>query len=193
MGTIGNLLNNGYYSLSGSSSGTASAASSTSSNLLAALDGTGSGSGSSAYSLNLSPQAQQLLSGASSTGSASSSSDSSSNFVLTTQQQATIGSILAKYKSAPYTQATFDSIQADLKAAGLSPKQLSAQDQVTSFNATAVLVSALDGNYVNLSAQSAQTSATEQTKSANYMQSILSQWQSLNTTAASSSSPRPAA
>ena len=128
-----------------------------------------------------------LLSGATNTSDSNAtddSSDTSSTFTITAAQQKTIDSILDKYKNAPYTQATFNDIQNDLKTAGLSSDELSAKDQISSFNATSVLMGYLDGS--NTSATPVESSSDEQTKSTNFMQSVMSQWQSISTTASAS-------
>jgi len=185
MTSVANILG-GYYPLSGAQSGFSGAGSAAVPSLadaLAAVSDGGSSSGDSnaAYSLNLSPQAQQLLNGG------ASGSDTSTTFRLSFSQQSTITSILAKYKDAPFTQATFDQIQDDLKAAGLGTDQLALQDKVTSFNPTSVLIDALSGNITDPVTQNATSDTAEQTKSNNYINSILSQWQSMSTAASSSS------
>lgn len=168
-----------YYQLFGQqSSATNTTSASLTQSLADALDAlSSSGSGSGAYSLNLSPAAQALMNG----GSSGSGTGSSTTFTLTSAQQADIKTILEKYKDAPYTQATFDSIQSDLSAAGLGAPQLSAEDQVNSFNSTDVFLSALSGNYSSLNTPS-QSATSEQTKTANYMNDIISAWQSISTT-----------
>jgi hypothetical protein len=192
MGTINSV--GGYYQLanllssgSGSSGNPLSSSSSTSSlqALEQALLGGGSGSGSSspgAYLLDLSPQAQSLLSG----NSTSSSGGQSTEFTLTSAQETQIKNILEKYKDAPLTQATFTEIQNALQAAGLSPQTLGAEDQVKSFNPTNVLLSALNGNYAAVNSPSV-TASNEQTKESNYMKDIVSAWKSLDTSGSSGS------
>lgn len=192
MGAINSI--SGYYQLSsllssGSGSSTLTAAGSTSStlSLAQALDAADSGSsqsGASAYILDLSPQAQQWLSAAN--ASTSSASGASSDFTLTNAQQTEIKNIIDKYKNAPLDQATFDSIQNDLSAAGLSPQTLAAKDQVSSFNPTNVLLSALNGNYATIQTP-ASSAAAEQTKETNYLQSIVSLWKSDSAAASSAS------
>jgi hypothetical protein len=194
MGTISNTLG-GYYQLanlltSGPGTSTLSSGPSSSASSLQALEtallsssGSGSSSGGlSAYTLDLSPAAQSLLSG----GSTSSGNGTSTKFTLTHTQETQIENILAKYKDAPLDQATFDSIQNDLEAAGLSPQTLGAEDQVKSFNPTNVLLSALDGNYASIQTPAA-SSANEQTKESNYLQSIISLWKSEDTSGSSAS------
>jgi len=73
-----------------------------------------------------------------------------------------------------------------LAAAGLSPQQLGAQDQIASFNPTNVLLEALSGNYTSIETPGASAS-TEQTKETNYLQSIVSLWKSENSTTSSGS------
>src|ERR1700722_15762403 len=110
MGTIGTL--NNYFQLSNllsgasgdgtaSSSSNASAAVSPTQELIASLEDAqtnDASSGSDAFTLNLSPQAQQLLNNGSSATTGTSST--SSTFTLTQQQQAAIQDILAQYKNA---------------------------------------------------------------------------------------------
>ena len=191
MTSVSALPTAGYYQLSNNA--TSSGSNTPTDSLLAALNATSganssanSAISSSAYLLNLSPQAQQYMS--SSSGSSSSSGVSSaisalngtsgsSSFVLTTQQQQTITNIITKYKNAPYTQATFNQIQNDLNSAGLGTNQLSGKDKAQNFNATSLLIDDLNGNS---SAATAMTSPDETSKSSNYMQQILSQWQTIS-------------
>ncbi len=169
----------------------------------------------SAYLLDLSPEAQQYLNSTSSSSSSSStssdislsdyldslsgtsttsfnssstSSNSNASFILTPQQQQKIEDILNKYKGQPMTQATYNQIQNDLNTAGLGPDQLSAKDQSSSFNATMVLLSALNGDTSDPSQTTANTQATEQTKASNYMDMIQSAWQNMNASTATDAS-----
>ena len=187
MTTINPLPTAGYYQFSNN---TSSSSSSPTDALLAALNSTSgidssanSATSSDAYLLSLSPAAQQYMnsssgsSGVSSAISALNGTSGSSSFILTTQQQQTITNIIAKYKNAPYTQATFNQIQNDLNSAGLGTKQLSMQDQAQNFNATSLLIDDLNGNY---SAATAMTSPNETSKSSNYMQQIMSQWHTIS-------------
>jgi len=186
MTSINTALSSYYQLANQSGSSSTSSTATTLADALQAIDGSDdtSSSSSDAYTLNLSAQAQQLLSG-STTSSSTASSTGSSNFVLTSAQENTITTILEKYKDSPFDQATFDQIQNDLTAAGLGSTQLSAQDQVTSFNPTSNFLSALNGDYSNLSDPSTSAS-TEQTKTTNYMNNIISFWKSISTTASAS-------
>lgn len=184
--TISSILNS-YYQLGSASAATTGTGTTTNSSpllsptqqLISDLQNADSsnsnnqgGQDNNAYSLNLSQQAQSLLNG---TGT----STQSSGFTLTTAQQQKITAILEKYQSSPMTQATYEQIQNDLQAAGLSPDQLMANDITSSFNPVDSLISALNGNY---STQSASTTlGNEQTKATNYMQAIVKQWQSIST------------
>jgi hypothetical protein len=187
MSSITNINNSGYYQMSDLSAGAGGGTTQTTlaDPLLQALSSEetqGTSSSSDAYLLDLSSAAQDLLNGTGSTDSTSSTSDaldpsSSQSFVLTTQQQQTITNILEKYKDAPYTQATFDEIQNDLQAAGLDPTTLSREDEAQSFNPTQLFIDDLNGDY---SDADAMTNPDESTKSSNYMQQILSQWQEIS-------------
>lgn len=182
MSTIGSA-SSGYYQLANFGSGTSSATTSASSSGLAALENllggsTSSGSGSS-YLLNLSPAAQQYLN--------SGSSNSSGNFILSATQQTAINNILLKYKDSPQDQDTFDKIQADLQAAGLSPQTLGMMDQTQSFNPTSVLLSALNGNYTSLNNSSQTSSSDEQTKMNTYLQNVVTQWKNESSSTSSAS------
>lgn len=140
-----------------------------------------------AYLLDLSPDAQSYLSNYSSSDSSTGSSGGTGSFVLSNAQQKQISDILAKYKDAPQTQDTFNKIQDDLKAAGLSPQQLAETDKVKSFNPTQILINALNGNYGTPGASTTTSDADEQTKSNNYVQSIIKQWQSISSVAPAAS------
>jgi len=181
--SLGSYLSSLLSSSSGSSTSSSAAA-------LQALDqelsgtSSSSGSGVGSYLLDLSPAAQQILSGAS-TGTTS-GSGSSSNFTLTKAQQTAIENIIDKFKDAPFTQATFTEITNALQAAGLSPEQLAAKDEITSFNPTTVLLGDLSGNYTSVPS-AAKTLSNEQTKENNFLQDIEKFWKSISTTASSAS------
>jgi len=188
--SVNALNSNAYYQLSNPSAGPSSDGA-TSTNPTSALlqdlsqseNATQSAASSEAYLLDLSPSAQQYLSGG---GSANTPlNPSTGSFTLTSQQQQAITNILAKYKNAPYNQATFNAIQNDLKAAGLDPATLARIDQAKSFNPTALLIDDLNGNG---SAADAMLTPDESTKEGNYMQHIISQWQTISGNTNSSSS-----
>jgi hypothetical protein len=184
MSSINNLLNSGYYQLGGSSSGANTAAANPASlaQALSASTGTSSSSGSAAYLLNISPQAQQYLNGlntSTAAPSAISSGATNSGFTLTPDEKDTIATILAKYKDAPQTQATFNQIQDALSAVGLGANQLAQKDQIKNFSSTELLVADLNGNYDDAKAMVAGNSTAEQGKASSYIQQIASQWKNL--------------
>jgi hypothetical protein len=178
-----------YYQLSGQNQSNTGATSSVSTDLASLLgtDGTNSSSSSVSDILNLSPAAQSILDGLNTSNNSSNSSADSTgdnaSFLLTPAQQNQISAILAKYKDAPQTQATFDQIQNDLNAAGLGPQQLAQEDSNQSFNATQIFLDALNGQ---ADAIPTANDSTEQTKSANYMQNIISEWKGMSSQSAPS-------
>lgn len=173
---------NGSSSDNSLSSGSTSGTSITQS-LIDALDqasGAGTQNNSdSAYSLSLSPEAQQLLGG--------SSSSSSSSFTLTDAQQKTVEGILEQFANQPMTQATYDQIQQALQKAGLSANQLMAQDEINSVSPS-TLIDDLNGNTNTSLINPATVVSNEMSKADNYMQSIVQEWQSLSNAATSSGS-----
>jgi hypothetical protein len=187
MSSISTVLNSAYYQLSNLSSGTGSTtnASNSTDALIQALNGTASDSNSSdnsgAFLLDLSPAAQQYLNGgaSSSTDLGTSSVSGNSSFTLTSAQQKTLKDIITKYKDAPYTQDTFNDIQNDLNAAGLSPQSLALQDKAKSFDSTQVLLDALDGKQTVGSNSGSPSDAEENTKSQNFIKQVAQQWQSI--------------
>lgn len=184
MSSISSTLS-GFFQLSGQSttSNSSSSGSGTVTSLAEALaqtDSASSGNNSgSSFLLDLSPDAQKYLQNLS---SGSGSNASANGFLLTSAQKQQISDILAKYKDAPYTQATYESIQNDLKAAGLSPQQLSLQDQIRQFNPVSVLVDALSGKSSG-SPMDLGSSPDENANANAYMQGIVDQWKSTSTTA----------
>ncbi|MDX2074781.1 MAG: hypothetical protein SFX19_10550 [Alphaproteobacteria bacterium] len=134
------LLNSGYYSLSQSTG--ASVAASSKNTAQATGASTAAGESLSAYLLDLSPEAKDYL-------NSTLVSSTANSFTLSQSQQKQIDAILQKYKDAPYTQETFEQIQADLQQAGLSPDQLAAQQQAKDFNPTQALIDALNGKEKN--------------------------------------------
>lgn len=129
-------------------------------------------SDNSAYTLSLSPQAQQYLSGLNNDSTVSNSNE---GFALSSADQQKLETILQKYKNLPVTQENYNKLQDELKAAGLAPDQLSAKDQVASINTTQLLLDALNGND-STGIDPAQESAKRQAKANNYMQNILTAW-----------------
>lgn len=199
MSTITNLLNTGYSSLFGNSSPNVST--DPAADALLNLGSTSnnndqSGGLGDAFLLDLSPQAQQVLAGLN--GNTTPNNDSGSlgslfglgGFLLTSDQQKQLSDILAKYKDAPYTQDTFNLIQGDLDAAGLSPQQLSLQDKLKSFNPVGLLIDALDGKDPNSSDSNSSglagmlggDNSDQDQKSQTYIQQIIKQWQSISST-----------
>jgi hypothetical protein len=179
-----------YYPLTNQQSGASnnSAANPTLSllNALQGSPGNSASTNSDSYILNLSPAAQQLLSG---NTSSSTSGNGNGNFILSSAEQKAVTAILAKYATAPQTQDTFNKIQDDLKAAGLDPNTLAQKDKINSFNPTETLINALNGNNPDLlNNQNSSTDSTEQTKSSNYLQNIVKQWQNLSQASSTSSS-----
>lgn len=182
------LQGSGYYQLNSSGSGTSANTGRTQAatpSLASALGGTSNASPfSDAVLLDLSPAAQQYLSGlgaASATAQPAPSTQGKQDFVLSTQQQQKLNAILDKYKDAPYSQATFDSIQDDLQQAGLGPNQLSAKDRVDNFSTTAVLVDALNGGNGTTPGSAPVSDSQLQAKSANYIQDVVGQWKKIST------------
>ncbi|MDE3059836.1 MAG: hypothetical protein KGJ06_02365 [Pseudomonadota bacterium] len=134
--------------------------------------------------VDLSPQAQSILNQMNSGSTAAPGLNPGSGFVLSPQQQQQISAILAKYKDAPFTQDTYNQIQNDLKAAGLSPDQLSLEDQAKKFDPTQVLVDALNG--INSPTDNNLFgNSSEQANASSYMQQIVSQWRNISSTAGS--------
>lgn len=171
MSTINIQTAGGYYQLGNAASGSAAVSTAGASlqqhNTLNGFD-------PSAYLLDLSPEAQKYLNGSLSLSS------SNSGFLLNGGQRQAISDIIAKYKDAPFTQDTYNKIQNDLIEAGLGPDQLGRMDKVKSFNPTQLLINALSGRNDNSGA--ILTDSDIQTKSANYMQQIVSQWKDISTT-----------
>ena len=174
MSTINNLGNSGYYQLSNPTGGQAGGTS-------------GSGQTGSTQALI------QALSGDTNSNNANSNdayllqylsntaNGTNQSFILSDKQKQTITDILTKYKDAPYNQDTFNKIQNDLNAAGLSTTTLSLLDKSKSFSATSVLISALNGGIASgADAGGVPSDTEEQTKSSSYIQNIISQWKNLS-------------
>jgi len=139
--------------------------------------------------LDLSPAARSYLSGVSAKGHSTQSyfdsannNGQGSNFILSNKQLKTLNDILAKYKDAPFTEETFNKIQADLKQAGLSPEQLSTQEQIKSFNPTQILLDILNGKQSGSIDPNAERKSTTEAKAGNYTQRIIQHWQNISTT-----------
>jgi hypothetical protein len=183
MSTINTGLSGGYYQLnyaSGNSAGnTKNNAANPVSSLLQANAGTQAANNNLAYFLDLSPEAQKYMSEGSARNSVSALYGASQSFTLSSKQRQEISEVIAKYKDAPFTQETYNQIQDDLKAKGLSGQQLSMIDKATSFNPTQVLVGALTGKPT---ADSDPSGKNAQAKIDNFMSQILSQWKEMSST-----------
>lgn len=201
MSTINNLTSNGYYSLKNQSSNDLLSQTGDATPLaLANALGTAKTSPATtdhSYSLDLSPEALayiQQLNNAGTAAAPASSKTSLDQFVLNRDQQKMLESIIAKYKDEPFTQATFDQIQDDLKASGLSPETLAAQDKIRSYNPTQFFLDSLNGTATASgntgfdalfgSDQHSQTaSGTDATtKSNNFMTRVADMWARSSTT-----------
>lgn len=104
-------------------------------------------------------------------------------FTLSERQKDQISAILARYADAPFTQDTYNAIQYDLAAEGLSADQLALREQVFAFNATQSFMDALNG--VAGSSDSFSLSGAEKAdpeKANSYMRSIVKEWASISTT-----------
>ncbi len=185
-----NIGNSSYYQLNGSSGNTTGQSNISVASLATSLlnpNSTSNGSTfSDAYTLDLSPAAQQYLAG-NPTSASSSISSANKGFVLSSKQREEVSEIIAKYKDQPFTQDTYNKIQDDLNAAGLSPQKLSMIDKATSFNPTQILVSALTGKPASNASDTSD--AAQQTKSTNFMQQIMAQWKAISTTADDAATP----
>jgi hypothetical protein len=213
MTSVNSGLSGGYYDLNSASSKHASAGKpSTLPSLADYLNGTTTtdsttSAADSAYQLKLSPAAQDYLKSASSnpssttpslsnsllsngaSGNASSSLSfaSAGGFQLTSEQKNQMQAILQKYKDAPYTQDTYNSIQNDLDRAGLSPKKLSLIDHAKNFSSTKVFLAAISGQSDNTLSTASSIAADEKSNADRYMADIIKQWKSISTTVAAAS------
>lgn len=195
MSNINGLTSGHFYQLSDPSqsanNATTSASGASPAPILAAPSSgkdTASGNGgSSSYLLNLSKEAQDYIASLSAAAGTTSSSTGSGDekFVLSAKQQATINSILANYKDAPYTQETYQAIQSDLADAGLSTDALAAKEKVRSINPTQMFLTMLNGGD-SKSVLPAVSDESLKKKSDNYMDSIIDQWSKMSTTILSS-------
>lgn len=140
----------------------------------------GGNAATNAFFLSLSPQAQKYLTSIG-LGSPSSAPTTAQKFILDTPQQQAMDDILAKYKNQPFTQATFDQLQDDLEAAGISPDQLAQRQQVQDFNPTMELLGALNDSVTdptyNFATQQKSSSANYDTQKSNYIQDVIAAFQ----------------
>jgi hypothetical protein len=178
MTSINNFGNSGYYQLtqSGGGAGGANQSGTAGAQVRAAANRNAipTGDNNAAYLLNLSPQAQQYLSG---------SRSAQQSFQLSRQQQQAVDAIIAQYKDAPFNQETFNRIQDDLNEAGLGVETLKMLDKAKHFNATSVLISALTGGKGGAEADGFVSDSESAGKADGYLQTIVSQWKNLVATA----------
>ncbi len=131
--------------------------------------------------IDLSPQAQLILAGENGTDSllaGSSEVTETPNFVLTDAQQRKINDIVLKHRDEPFNQKTFDRIQEDLRAAGLSPDQLALADvaRTASLDTSALFLDTLSGNDTNLNVVFSQDGLSEQANADAYIRMIYNLW-----------------
>ena len=151
-----------------------------------ALTQSSSLNGSAAYMLDLSPEAQQYLRGLNQTAQQTTTQQAAAQqdgFVLNSQQRLALASLLEEFKDAPYTQATFDTIQDALHAEGLGPTQLAARHCAESFNPTASLVDALNGGKGTTPGSAPVSEGELEQRSAGYMQFVINEWKKIATPA----------
>jgi hypothetical protein len=132
-------------------------------------------------SVTLSAEAQAYL--AKMTQAKAADASQAAHFTLTERQQDHISAILARYADAPFTQDTYNAIQYDLAAEGLSPDQLALREQVFAFSAVQSFMDALNGvasGSDSFSLPGAQ--ATDPVKAENYMKAIVEEWASISST-----------
>lgn len=133
---------------------------------------------SSSYVLDLSKDANDFLSN----NTNNSSSNNDDTFILSKSQQKKLNAILEKYKDAPQTQETFNTIQDDLKKAGLDPDSLATKDKALSFNSIQVFLDILSGKTDQSDGNSKQNSKDDsdkyQTNKSNYLNTVLDLWKS---------------
>lgn len=185
MTTINTAASNLYSSLKDSSNSAASQ--SNTSALLDAMTGSKSvvqatkTAAESSYTLDLSPEAQQFLS---QNGSGSVKA-LDGNFILTKKQEAQIAEVIAKYKDEPFTKETYDQMEEELDALGLSPQALAIKDKARGINTTSMLLAALNGTGGDLNQTLLSGGVSEeqsQTKKDNYVKTILGKWSDVSTT-----------
>jgi len=128
-----------------------------------------------AYQIDLSPAARSYLSGSNAASSVLGNFD---GFTLNQTQKDKIDSIIAKFADAPYTQETFNQIQAELQRAGLSPDQLAVQQQVKDFSTTQMLIEALGGKTVH-NPMEAQDDSKYDSQKKSYLQQLGSAFQNI--------------
>jgi hypothetical protein len=197
MSTITNSLAS-YFSLNNNTSSTSTGTSnapSLASELAAVSAGTSgsasTGSGNS-FLLDLSDEAKSYLANIGNSSSTSTGSDTqdSASFVLSNAQLGKLRDVLEKYKDEPFTQDTFDQIQDDLAANGLGTDQLGAEETVRNINPTQMLLSALNGQTVDLDSLSGKVDTEAlKTKSDNFMSKVIDQWKAISTTVGDATEP----
>lgn len=138
----------------------------------------------SSYMLDLSEQAKAYLAGQ--TAQATTADPETENFSLSQAELKQLRDIIARYKDAPLTQATYDQIAQELKSAGLGADQLAAKEQVNAFNPLQLFLDAFNGT--NTALTSEQIGSAAQVKKDNYVSGIIEYWASINT-----SEPEPEA
>jgi hypothetical protein len=173
--------------LNQASTGSSGSAGSTLTDALAAAQGTsstgaGNASSNDSYLLDLSPEAQAYLSNSSASGAATSTGSATSatgyGIVLSPVQQDKLTAILEKYKDAPYTDTTFQSIQKDMKAAGIGADALAGQSEMRNLSPTAMLLNALSGG--DASVGTIGGSADIANMETNFLGQVTSQWQTMS-------------
>lgn len=104
--------------------------------------------------------------------------------VLTDVQQAQIDAIILKFKDAPFTADTFAEIKKELAAAGLSPEQLTAQNDASALGLSDIFLRALalqDSGTTSSDLLNFNTTTDADTRAA-YNRQIFAEWERLSST-----------
>lgn len=134
------------------------------------------------YLLSLSEEARNYLTSQAAKPADDSKDSDAKSFILSIDQQQKLNQIIAKYKDAPFTQATFDAMLEELGDAGLAPDQMAAKDQMRQINPTQSLLDALNGATSSTLPGTVDTSG-QKAKGDAYLKAIFNQWESISTTA----------
>ena len=133
------------------------------------------------YFLDLSPQAQAFLEQKNSRATGG-----DGTFILSDKQKQQISDVIAKYKDEPFTKETYEKIETELEALGLSPDILAIRDKARNVNTTMMLLDALNGanpDGLNSSLTGVKPDqTTSDQKKENYIKSLLTEWGDISTT-----------
>lgn len=131
--------------------------------------------------LDLTAEAQAYLERTQATADKSEELDKVTPFILSRKDQATLNSIINKYKDAPFTQESFQQMQQELKSANVSSEQLAAKEKMRTLSPARMFIDIMAGKEITPVVSLADDKSF-QAKGERYMRDVITRWSEISTT-----------